>query len=127
MEAPVLPNPSIEKISQKTNQFAIAAGACGIGSFVLQLIGLGLGSLNSSISSICNGISGWAWIAGIVLGIIGLVQIRRHPEQKGKGWAITGIGLGVLRICIVTVTSLLLVTPIIGTVSTRISTTLSVP
>jgi hypothetical protein len=95
--------------------------------YVVQLLGLGLASVDPSIASLCNGISGFAWLAGIVLGIIGLVQISRHPGQKGKGWAIPGIVLGILRVCIVTSSVLFLVNPVIGTVSTKISSTLIAP
>ena len=127
MEAPLPPNPLMEQPVKKNNGNAIAAAACGIGSIAAQGIGLGLAGGDQTITSLCNGIGGLAWIAGIILGIIGLVQIRRHPEQKGKGWAFTGIGLGILRICIVVVATLLLVTPVIGTVSTRLSATLTIP
>ena len=129
METPVLPPPLIEQPERKNNSAAVAAGACGIGSIVLQLLSLGLASVDPSIASICSGVGGFAWIAGIVLGIIGLVQIRRHPDQKGKAWAITGIALGILRICIVVIMLLLLVPigPVIGQVSTQISSTLIAP
>ena len=127
METPLSPLPPIEQPEQKNNSVALAAGACGIGSIGAQLLGFGLAVIDPSIVSICNGIGGIAWLAGIVLGIVGLIQISRHPGQKGRGWAITGIGMGILRICIVTVTSLLILSPVIGTVSTKISSTLIAP
>jgi hypothetical protein len=91
------------------NRSAVAAGICGIASIAAQVLGLGLAGGDQSIASLCSGIGGLAWIAGIVLGILGLVQIRRHPDQKGTGWALAGIGLGLLRVCIVTI--LLLIAP----------------
>jgi len=127
METPLSPLPPVEQPEQKNNRVALAAGACGIGSIVAQLLGFGLATIDRSIQSLCNGIGGIAWLAGIVLGIIGLIQISRHPGQKGRGWAITGIGMGILRICIGTVVSLLLLSPVIGTVSTKISSTLIAP
>lgn len=104
--------PTISPMEQPirvNNRSAVAAGVCGIGSILAQLLGLALGAANQSTLSLCNGIGGLAWIAGIVFGILGLVQIRRHPGQKGTGWALAGIGLGLLRVCIVTV--LLLIAP----------------
>jgi hypothetical protein len=127
MEAPLAPLPPLEQADRKNNSLAVAAGACGIGSIVTQLIGLGLASVDQSIASLFNGIAGWAWLAGIVLGIVGLIQIRRHPGQKGKGWAITGIGIGILRICIVVVSILFLAGPSIGTIATKISATMTAP
>jgi hypothetical protein len=129
METPVPSLTPLEPSLRKNNSMAVAAGACGIGSIVLQLLGLGLAAaVDPSAASICNGIGGFAWLAGIVLGIVGLVQIRRHPGQKGIAWAITGIVLGILRICIVVVVTLLLIPgSVIGTVSTQISSTLIAP
>ncbi len=127
MEAPLPPNPQMEQSAKKNNSNAIAAAACGIGSIAAQVIGLGLAGGDQTITSLCNGIGGLAWIAGIVLGIVGLVQIKRHPGQKGKGWAITGIVLGILRICIVTGSVLFLAGPSIGTIATKISATMTVP
>jgi hypothetical protein len=128
METPLPPLPPVKQPIQVNNSLAVAAGICGIGSIVMQLIGLGLAAaFDPTIASICNGIGGFAWLAGIIFGIVGLVQIRRHPGQKGKGWAITGISLGILRICIVVVTILLLAVPSVGTISTKISSTLPAP
>ena len=127
METPVTPPPPIEQPEQTNNRVALAAGACGIGSIVAQLLGFGVAAIDPSIVGLCNGIGGIAWLAGIILGIVGLIQISRHPGQKGRGWAITGIGMGILRICIVTVTSLLILNPVIGIVSTKISSTLIAP
>jgi len=129
METPLSPLPPTEQPDHKNNNTAVAAGVCGIGSIVAQLLGLGLASVEPSFAGICNGLGGLAWLAGIVLGIVGLIQIGRHPGQKGRGWAITGIVLGVLRICIVVVMTLLLVPvgPVVGTVSTKISSTLLAP
>jgi hypothetical protein len=128
METPLSPLPPVKQPIQVNNSLAVAAGICGIASIVMQLIGLGLAAaFDPTIASICNGIGGFAWLAGIILGIVGLVQIRRHPGQKGKGWAITGISLGILRICIVVVTILLLTVPSVNTISTKISSTLQAP
>jgi hypothetical protein len=125
MEMPGSPLPPIELIERKNNNVAVAAGVCGIGSIVLQLIGYGLAAAKLSGASLCSGLAGWAWFAGIVLGIIGLVQIRRHPEQKGKAWAMIGIGIGFLRICIIMIIVLLIPVVNIGAISTKISATLT--
>jgi ABC-type antimicrobial peptide transport system permease subunit len=129
METPVPPPLPVEQPERRNNAAAVAAGACGIGSIVAQLLSLGLASVDPSITSICSAAGGIAWIAGIVLGIVGLVQICRHPDQKGKAWAIIGIVLGILRICIGVIMILLLVPigPVIGQVSTQISSTLIAP
>jgi hypothetical protein len=127
METPISTLPPTEPPDRVNNGLAVAAGAFGIGSIVAQLLGLVLTSVDPTIQSLCSGIGGIAWLAGIVLGIVGLVQIKRHPGQKGKGWAITGIVLGVLRICIVVVSVLLLAGPTIGTIATKISATMTAP
>lgn len=127
MDTTVPPPLPSEQTDRKNNGAAVAAGACGIGSIAAQLLGLGLAAVDPSLTSMCSAVGGIAWIAGIVLGIVGLVQIRRHPNQKGKAWAITGIGLGILRICIVVVSLLLLTVPSLDIISTRISATLTTP
>jgi hypothetical protein len=127
METPLSPTPPAEPSVRVNNNLAVAAGICGIGSIVTQLLGLGLATVDPSTANICIGIAGWAWLAGIVLGIVGLVQIKRHPGQKGKGWAITGIVLGILRICIVAVSVLFLAGPSIGTIATKIGAITSTP
>ena len=112
MEAPSSPQQPGDQPVRVNNRSAVAAGICGIASIVAQVLSLGLAGGDQPLASLCSGIGGLAWMAGIVLGIIGLVQIRRRPGQKGKGWALTGIGLGLLRICIVTI--LLLTLPSAG-------------
>jgi hypothetical protein len=112
---------------RKNNAAAVAAGACGIGSIAAQLLAFGVTAIDPSLTGICNAIGGLAWVAGIVLGVVGLVQIHRHPEERGRGWAIAGIGLGILRICIVLISILLITGTSIGTVSTLISATLIAP
>ena len=127
---------SPELADRKNNPLALAAGLLGIGSIVVALVGL-LGFLAPAFLSIalaiCCGLAFLMDLVALVLGIIGLVQLKNHPEQKGKGWAITGIvfgGLAIILLCLspVLVTSILLILgPIVGNVFTEINNTLVVP
>ncbi|MGA2490790.1 MAG: DUF4190 domain-containing protein [Anaerolineales bacterium] len=128
METPLPSPPPLELPDRKNNRAAKAAGACAIGSIMLHLIGLGLSASEPSLSGICGWIDMLACLAGIILGIIGLVQIQHHPGQRSKGWAITGIVIGVLRIFIIPVFSVLsLLVPTIGDISMKINGTLTAP
>ena len=128
MEMPLPSHPPLELPDRKNNRAAKAASACAIGSIVLHLIGLGLSASEPSLSGICGWSDMLACLASIILGITGLVQIQHHPDQKGKGWAITGIVIGVLRIFIIPVFSVLsLLAPTIGDISTKINSTLTAP
>lgn len=60
-----------------TPQKSTGTNGLAIASFILSLVGLG--------------------VIGLVLGIIALNQIKKTGEQ-GKGFAITGIVLGVLSV-----------------------------
>ena len=114
----------------RSNRLAVIAGWLGIGSVAFFLIGLAIAfaSPASTFRTVCMGIAGWAAIIGFILGIVGLIQIRRNPGQMGKGMAITGIVIGALFLCVGPILiSLLLITPVVGTVSTQISSTLVAP
>jgi hypothetical protein len=126
MEAPVAPPPAPMK--QKNNQLAIAAGWLGIGTLLMFLIGFVLDFAVSRVQIVCQGIAVMASLAGLVLGIIALVQIKNNPGQKGQGMAITGIVIGGLTICIapvLVVTTLLILGPAIGNVFSKINSSLA--
>ena len=128
METPLPHLP--EQSGQKNNGLAVAAGWLGIGSIVMYLIGLGISFVLPQAQVICQGTGGLAGLVGIILGIIGLVQINKNPGQKGKGWAITGIVIGGLVICIapvLVITTLALLGPAIGNVFSKINGTLVAP
>jgi hypothetical protein len=65
---------------EKTNMLAVWSMICGIvGVFCCQII---IGPL------------------ALILGIVGLSQIKKNPHEKGSGMAITGIILGILALLI---------------------------
>ncbi len=66
----------------RTNPLAIAALVCGIGQFLLGLLIIG----NILLA-----------IPALVLGVIGLGQIRSRGE-RGRGMAIAGVVLGLLGV-----------------------------
>lgn len=74
--------------------------------------GLAIGSLVASIGGFpllfaCyTGVA--AWIAGIVLGIIALNQIKQTP-QEGRGLAIAGIAVGVVGLMVAALAAILLI------------------
>ncbi len=74
--------------------------------------GLAIGSLVASIGGFpllfaCYaGVA--AWIAGIVLGIIALNQIKQTP-QVGRGLAIAGIAVGVVGLVVAALAAILLI------------------
>jgi hypothetical protein len=107
METPLLP---VEPAVRKNNPLALWAGILGLGSIGAALLGLLLNLLLPGIGIIiCCGLALLMNLVALVLGIIGLVQLKSRPEQTGKGWAITGIvfgGLSILLICL---------SPILGT------------
>jgi hypothetical protein len=122
-----IPSTPEQTLSKGNNRLAVMSGWLGIGSIAFFLVGLAIAfaSPASTFRTICMGTGGWAAILGFILGIIGLVQIHRNPGQTGKGMAITGIVIGALFLCVVPIlASLLLLTPVVGTVSTQVSGTL---
>lgn len=71
------------------NGFAIASLICG-GMSILMMIGALIGSAFFAIF--------WplAALAGIILGIVGLIQINRYYDEfVGKGLAVAGIALAI--------------------------------
>jgi hypothetical protein len=115
----------------KNNTLALTAGIMGLGSIVLSLLGLLLNLLLPGVGILlCCGVAILVNLAALVLGIVGLVQIKNHPGQAGKGWAIVGIvfgGLSILSICLFPIFSVAILTlmgPIIGNVFTKINSTL---
>ena len=57
---------------------------CALLGFILSLI---------SVLFFAN-FFGWISLAGLVLSILGLVQIKRNSDQKGRGFSIAGIIIG---------------------------------
>jgi hypothetical protein len=98
--------PELEK--QEKNGLAVTAGWLGIVGVILYLIGLAITLSSPGFAKFFPTAAMLACMAGLILGIIGLVQIRRNPAQKGKGWAITGIVIGVVLLCIAPTMSILM-------------------
>jgi hypothetical protein len=116
--------------TRKNNPLAQAAGLLGIGSIVLSLLGIVISLLFhvlAIVGIVFCGISFLMDLVALVLGIIGLVQLKSHPEQKGKGMAILGIVFGaitVILLCLspVLVTAVLaLLGPVVGNVFSNIN------
>jgi hypothetical protein len=53
-----------------------------------------------SIIPCCWGIGGIIGVVSIVLGIVALSQIKQNPQQKGSGFAIAGIIMGIISLLI---------------------------
>lgn len=67
----------------------------------LALAGMIMGILSLTVGWFCCGFGPVFSILGLVFSCIGLAQINRNPEQfTGKGLAITGIVLSVLRLVV---------------------------
>jgi hypothetical protein len=86
------------------NVLALVAYYCGFGSLIAILGGIAIamatiGGRNSPILIfILIGVGGLLALLGIILGILGLTYVGKHPEAKGTGHAITGIIMGSLEI-----------------------------
>jgi hypothetical protein len=125
MDSSVTPLP--EQMQPKQNGLAIAAGWLGIGSILMFLIGFGLGLVVAYVQVLCQGIAVVACLIALVLGILALVQIGKHPGQKGTGMAITGIVIGGLTLCaapVLVITNLMILGPSIGNVFSQINSSL---
>jgi hypothetical protein len=122
--------PIVDLPQTKTNGLALAAGYCGIGSLAMFLIGFVAILFLPIALFFCQAIAVLACLAGIILGIIALIQINNNPGQKGKGMAITGIVIGIFEICVAPVliiSILLILGPTIGNVFSKINSNLAVP
>jgi hypothetical protein len=124
METPL---PPVEPAISKNNQMALIAGILGLGSIAVALLGLLVSLVLPAAFLIFCGLGLLMDLVALVLGIIGLVQLKNHPEQKGKGLAITGIvfgGLAVVLLCLspVIITAVLaLLGPVIGNVFSQVN------
>jgi uncharacterized membrane protein HdeD (DUF308 family) len=127
------PSLSPDLTTRKNNPLAQAAGWLGIGSAIIALIGFVITIFFPIAFLFTCGLGILMDLVALVLGIIGLVQLKSHPEQKGKGMAILGIVFGavaVILLCLspVLVTAVLaLLGPVIGNVFTKINSTLVAP
>jgi hypothetical protein len=117
----------------RNNLLALASGILGLASIAVSLLGLLASLLLPMAFLVFCGLSLLMNLVALVLGIIGLVQLKSHPEQKGKGLAITGIVFGALSLillCLLPVLGtaiLAILGPVVGNVFTEISNTLVVP
>lgn len=59
--------------------------ACALVGFILSLVGVVLFFVD---------FMGLLELAGMIVSIVGLVQIGRNTEQRGKAFAITGVSVG---------------------------------
>jgi hypothetical protein len=118
---------------RKNNPLALAAGILGIGSVVISILGLLVSLLLPPVILVFCGLGLLMDLVALVLGIIGLVQLKNHSEQKGKGLAITGIVFGALALillCLLPVlgTALLAILgPYVGNVFSQVSNNIIVP
>ncbi len=136
METP-LPPAVPEPAARKANGLATTAGALGIGAVVIivvAVIGIFISPAGFAlVGTVCAGLSILIGIVALVLGIIGLVQIKNHPGQTGKGMAITSVVIGALSVVllclspVLVTTTLMLLGPVIGNVFTEINSSLTAP
>jgi hypothetical protein len=124
---PALAVPPAPAAPRKNNPLALTAGILALSSIGVYLLGIiGNAILPGSGSLICSGLGMLMNLVAFVLGIVGIAQLKNHPEQTGKGWAITGIVFGsiiLFMVCIIAVLTLL--GPIIGNVFSQVNTNLS--
>jgi len=121
METPVAPVPLIP--SSKTNVLSIISLVAGILGFLGTCLGL-----IPFLGWICSGIGGLFGLAAVILGVLGINQVKATAD-KGKGLAIAGLILGVLTllgICVYIIITIV-AGPIIGNVFSQINNSLSVP
>jgi hypothetical protein len=127
METPL---PPVEPAISKNNQMALIAGILGLGSIAVALLGLLVSLVLPAAFLIFCGLGLLMDLVALVLGIIGLVQLKNHPEQKGKGLAITGTvfgGLAVILLClspVLVISILTLLGPVIGNVFSQVNNNL---
>ncbi len=136
MDAPVQP-PIPAQPAQKNNSLALTAGILGIASIVVSALGFLVNFVLPGVGLCGCGLGLLAAIAGLVLGFIGQSQLKSRPAEKGKGWAITGIVIGIvsiLSICVFIVlavvfgaTFLTMFGPVIGNVFSEINNSLITP
>jgi len=128
METPL---PPVEPAIRTNNQMALIAGILGLGSIAVALLGLLVSLVLPAAFLIFCGLGLLMDLVALVLGIIGLVQLKNHPEQKGKGLAITGTvfgGLAVILLClspVLVISILTLLGPVIGNVFSQVNTNLT--
>ncbi|KAF0106299.1 MAG: RDD domain containing protein [Anaerolineaceae bacterium] len=129
MESPIVqPVPS----SARNNKLATAGLVTGILALLSYCLSIVISFFQSLwLPIILMGSGALLSLASLITGIIGLVQVNKSQgEQKGKGFAITGIvlgGLGVLAICILPIVVLTLLGPVIGNVFSEVNSNLNVP
>ena len=73
-------NPSTQTVQQKTK-----INACALVGFILSMAG---------IVTFFVDFMGLLALAGMILSIVGLVQLAGKDEQKGKAFAVAGIPVG---------------------------------
>jgi hypothetical protein len=101
-------NPPLpEQVGKKNNGLAVTAGWLAIIAVILYLTGLAITLTSPGFARFFPTAAMLACMACFILGIVGLVQINRNPGQKGKGWAVTGIVVGSILLCIVPFFSIL--------------------
>ena len=125
MENPIQPD------VRKNNPLCLTAGILAIGSLVISLIGLLINFFLPGTVLILCGVGLLMNLVALILGIIGLVQLKKNPGQKGKGLAITGIVFSAIAVVLICLTPILLTTilallgPYISNVFSEINTGLT--
>jgi hypothetical protein len=121
METPIAPISPIPTPAAKTNVLSIVSLVAGILGFLSTCVGI-----IPFLGWVCSGIGGLFGIAALVLGFLGMNQVKKTAE-RGKGMAIAGIvlgGLAVLGICVTIILNLAM-GPVIGNVFSQINSTLT--
>jgi hypothetical protein len=112
--------------SSKTNIYALLSPINGGLAFLSNCLSL-LAVVIPPTSFVCGAVSGLLSLGALATGMVGLVQVKRvGTMQKGKGFAIAGIILGVLGLiaaCLIP----LLGTAILGALGIQIGNLLQVP
>jgi hypothetical protein len=126
METPITPIPPAPEFAPapapaaKTNILSIISLVAGILGFLSTCL-----SIIPILGWFCLGIGGLFGIAALVLGFLGMNQVKKTAE-KGKGMAIAGIvlgGLTILGICVMGILTLAM-GPIIGNVFSQVNNNL---
>jgi len=92
METPQTVPPALVK----NNIYAVLSLVGGIVAFISNCITL-VSVLVPTLPFLCATISGLFSLGAVLTGIVGLIQVK-NSGQKGKGFAIAGLVLGILNL-----------------------------
>ncbi len=116
---------------RKRNGLAVTAGILGLGSIVVVILGF-LSTLIPVVGPVglaCGcGLGPLMTLLGMIFGFVGQAQIKGHPEQTGKGWAVLGIVIGILSIilsCVIVIVFIVGGGAIVGILGPQIGNVIS--